>query len=124
MRLLLMAALLVAGTASSAEWVEVVKEKTGSVQYVDATAIQKDGQLRRFWNLRDLKEAAKGGSLSFRSFAEADCETSRMRLLQQEGFLGQMASGQTNGVMTKPTDWMFIAPGTSGDQVLKFVCAR
>ena len=54
--------LLVTATAASAEWVKISENLLGT-NYYDPTTIRVNGNLRRVWQVQDLKERDKDGEL-------------------------------------------------------------
>lgn len=111
------------GTAC-AQWVMVTEGESGNKLYVDPNTIKKRGDLRRYWQLYDLAKADKNGNLSYRSVIETDCKEERMRVLEEDIFRGPMASGEISGSSWSPTEWRYIAPGTTGVVITKFVCSQ
>jgi hypothetical protein len=121
-RLLLPAAVLLAAGAARAEWVKV-SETQFTVGYVDPDTITKEGRLRRYWELFDLKVANEIVT-SWRNFVEVDCEEGQYRLLQVDNYRGRMATGARVGGDNSPGDWIYIAPNTVGSGIVAYVCAR
>lgn len=120
---LIIALLFVSGSAS-AGWVEVGGNE-GTSLYIDPTTFRKDGNLRKLWQLNDLKERHKDGELSRRARNEYDCKNERFRVLSLSTHSEPMASGmilyQSSAESTK---WNDIPPGTLAETVLKIVCAN
>ncbi len=114
----------VSSGAWAQQWVEVSANESGTVFYVDPTTIKKNGNLRRYWTVHNLAKADKDGDLSYRSLAEVDCKEERIRDLQADYFRAPMASGQRSGGLSSPNEWRYVAPGTSGESVMKFVCSQ
>ena len=81
MRIVLIAWLILVATPAWAEWVKV-SESDGLTGYVDPATIRKNGNLRRVWEIQDLKaRGTKFGELSRRVLNEYDCKEERMRTL-------------------------------------------
>lgn len=114
----------VSGGAWAQQWVRVGESNAGNVSYIDPSTIRKDGHLRRYRLHTDLAKPDKDGDRSFRGFMEVDCKEARDRVLQEDFFRGQMASGGRSGGRNSPTEWSDVAPGTSGETHMKFVCSR
>ena len=123
MRVALIALLMLATTPAWAEWVKV-DETDEVVIYVDPATIRKDGNLRRIWEMQDLKARDLDGSLSRRALSEYDCKEERLRLLSLSTHSGQMAMGKIIITVSPSGKWDYAAPGTSGQTMLKFVCTR
>ncbi len=125
MKQLFLALVMVAVSGGAwAQWVEVSANERGTVFYVDPTTIKQNGNLRRYWMLTNLAKADKDGDLSYRALAEVDCKEERTRRLQEDYFRAPMASGQGSGGLSSPTEWRYVAPGTSGESLMKFVCSQ
>ena len=62
--------------------------------------------------------------MSRRILVEYDCKEERYRVLSISGHSGPMAGGETLGSDSSRGNWNYIAPGTIGETVLKFVCAK
>jgi hypothetical protein len=122
MRILLCLLALVAAPAW-AEWVKV-DETDEMTFYIDPAKIKKGGNLRRVWELQDLKQRDNDGEMSRRGLQEYDCEEERSRVLSMSTHSEAMTggkvimSGELNG------KWKYIAPNTVSATVLSFVCAR
>ncbi len=120
---LLIALLFVSGSAS-AQWVKVDWTNDMSV-YIDPTTIRKDGNLRKVWQLQDLKERDKDGELSRRFRSEYDCKNERRRLLSFSTHSEPMANGMSLYQSTADsTQWNDIPPRSVAETVLKIVCAN
>jgi hypothetical protein len=120
---LFIALLFVSGSAS-AEWVEVAESKAGFT-YIDPTTIRKDGNLRKVWEIQELKWRHKEGELSRRARLEYDCKNERRRLLSFSTHSVPMASGMSLYQSTaESTQWNDIPPRSGAETVLKIVCAE
>lgn len=125
MKQLFLALVMVAVSGGAwAQWVKVSETDSGTVIYVDPSTIRKNGNLRRYWGLHDLARADKDGDLSLRGLVEVDCKEERRRSLQEDWFRGPMGSGERSGGSNRLGEWTYVAPGTSGETVMKFVCSR
>jgi S1-C subfamily serine protease len=113
---------LSASGAAAAEWTS--QGSTATVDYyLDVSTMRKDGDLRRVWQLQDMKVTSRSGARSLRALSEYDCRQERYRVLQLDTFSGQMATGSLLATDTSLGAWSFIAPGTPFAHTLKFVCA-
>lgn len=106
-----------------AEWVEVGESDSLSL-YIDPATIRKDGNLRRVWVIHDLKQRDKDGVMSLRGLLEYDCKEARSRDLSSSTHSGPMAGGKMLDSYSSRGNWNYIPPGTTGEAVLKFVCAK
>ena len=122
MKTLLLALLLVTGSAW-AEWVMVARHDTFD-KYIDPETIRKDGNLRRVWEIDDLKQRGKSGELSFRFRTEYDCKQERLRMLSLNARSGPMAGGESIHQSSSEDIWRDIPPRSIGEMVLKIVCAK
>lgn len=114
--------LLLASSGAWAEWVKV-GETDNAVFYIDPATIRKEGNLRRVWNITDLKQRGNLGELSRRARYEYDCKQERQRILSISGHSGPKASGETLG-SEGPTQWNEIPPETVSETIIKLVCAK
>jgi len=120
---LLIALLFVSGSAS-AGWVEVAESKVLSL-YIDPTTIRKDGNLRKVWEIQDLKQRNKDGELSRRARIEYDCKNERSRPLSLTTFSEPMANGMSLfQSRAESNQWDDIPPRSLAEAVLKIVCAN
>jgi hypothetical protein len=90
---LLLAMLAWAGTAWAIGWTRLVQTQTMTF-YVNKNAIEKDGDVRRIWELQDLKAPDPEGVRSRRYLNEYDCREKMHRIGQMASFAGPMASGK------------------------------
>lgn len=120
--LLLSIALLGTG-AAWAEWLRVAENHVlGVTVYLDTANILKIGNLRRVWEIQDLKQRHKEGYLSARYQLEYDCKEKRVKALFFGTYSGQMMAGHTmaSGPSNQSGD---IPSNTSAESVWKRVCA-
>jgi hypothetical protein len=106
-----------------AEWVKVSESDT-SIHYIDPDSIRKDGNLRKMWQITDLKQREEGGVMSWRALHEYDCKEERLRLLSLSSHSNPMAGGVMLGSDDDPSTWDAIPPGSILARVLKRVCAK
>ena len=120
---LLLALLFMSGSAW-ADWVQV--EETDNIYvYIDPSTIRKDGNLRKVWQIHDLKKRHKDGELSRRFRMEYDCKNERYKFLSISDHSGQMASGTILlQNLVEETKWTDIPPKSAVETVLKIVCAK
>ncbi len=122
--LTLVSTLMLSG-AAWAEWVKVADNDFADY-YIDPPSIQKDGNLRKVWQIQNLKQRDKeGGELSRRSREEFDCKQERRRTLSFSMHSESMTEGTTlTNVQTENQPWVDLPPNTVGRWVLKIVCAK
>ena len=122
MRLVLYFLLFLVTAPAWAEWVKV-SEVVSSTAYIDPATIQVNGNMRRVWELQELKERDKNGEISRRALTEYDCKEGRVRLLSFSFHSGPMATGDTLVSNYDPIQWIYIAPASSFETRFKLVCA-
>ncbi len=120
---MLMMLLTAISTGAMAEWVKVSETDSANI-YVDSETIRKDGNLRKVWQIRDLIQRDKTGKMSVRTFNEYDCKEGRTRILSGSDHSEPMGSGRVLAAGSGHNDWDYLAPGTSGATILKFVCSK
>ena len=121
-KLFLVCLLMLAGSAW-AEWVMYSKSEK-STFYYDPATIRKDGNMRRVWELHDLRMRRNNGVISRRMRQEYDCKEERYRFLFVSGHSEPMAKGEILITEGEDNVWDAIAPGTISDEILKIVCAK
>ena len=91
----LIAAILSLLTAHVAaqKWVKYTDDLVWSI-YLDPGSLRKEGEIRRFWMLTDLKKRDEDGVLSRQVQFEHDCKKSRTRILAMKEFSGAMGGGK------------------------------
>lgn len=119
----LLVSLVLSGSAW-AEWVKVANNDFADY-YIDPATIRKDGNLRKVWQIQNLKQRDKeGGRLSSRSRWEFDCKQERSRPLSFSTHSEAMASGTTLMSHSASDQWDDIPPESISEAVLKIVCAK
>jgi hypothetical protein len=118
-----MLALLLASSGAWADWVKL-GETDEATFYIDPATIRKEGNLRRVWEMQDLKQKGRNGQLSFRARTEYDCNQDRIRILSLSTHSELMGSGKTLSRGSHPLEWEDIPPGTYFEAILKIVCAK
>lgn len=122
MQVLMIFALALASSLGWANWV-LVSENDNGAAYVETSSVSKEGFLRRFWELLNLRAPDKDGDWSYRLLTEVDCKERRYRYLQGNYFGRPMGLGEMTGSFNKPTEWSHAAPGTTCEAVVRFVCS-
>jgi hypothetical protein len=121
-KLFLVCLMMLAGSAW-AEWVMYGEAATATFYYDPAT-IRKDGNMRRVWELTDLRKQGKVGEISRRMRIEYDCKQERFRYLGLSAHSGPMAGGEVLVMEGEYNNWRAIAPDTISDLMLQIVCAK
>ena len=121
-KLLLVGLMMLAGSAW-AEWV-MYSQRESVTYYYDSATIRKDGNMRRVWELQDLRKRHKDGETSYRTQYEFDCKQERVRFLAASGHSEPMAGGKTLYSSGEENNWRAFAPGTIAETILKIVCAK
>ncbi len=118
----MLALFLLAGTAlpAAADW-RKMGEVADAVLYVDPATIRREGGYTRVSTLDDLKVAGPGGEISLGFLREFDCKGMRVRVVDAYAYSGPMASGRILGTESGGR-WHDVAPGTTGEDILRFVC--
>jgi hypothetical protein len=122
LHIILTAALVLAAFPAWGKWLNV-GESDRITFYADPSSAKKNGHLRRFLELMDLKERDLDGELSLRALVEYDCNEGRARTLSMSAYTGPMGTGMTLFNISDPGDWSTPLPGTTGDTLLRSVCA-
>ena len=123
MHILLTAVLMLATTSAWADWVQFATSDD-TVYYLDPASIRKRGNLRRVWELHDLKKRDSLGNLSYRALDEYDCDGERYRTLSLSMHSGPMASGQLLRNNDETSAWQHIPPNTIVEEALRLVCGQ
>lgn len=121
MRVVLMMLIMGVAQPAWAEWTKVATVED-AVVYIDAATIRKDGNLRRVWELQDMKQRNTNGMMSSRALSEYDCAEEKRRNLAISAHTGPMASGETIGSFNITTEWVYIAPHSIDSTIFKIVC--
>lgn len=107
-----------------AEWV-LVSESTNAQLYIDPATIRREGTLRKYWKLTNLKVRDKDGDMSWRTRDETDCKEERERFTSMTTFSESMLGGRVTRTADFPNnEWSDIAPGTVMATVMRYVCAK
>ncbi len=122
MRVILTLPLLLAAAPASAEWVKSGESKD-VVYYIDPATIRKEGNVRRFWAIQDMRATNPGGVMSIRALEEYDCAQARFRYLSVSAHSGPMAGGEMLLADNLADEWSYIPPGANSSAIKKIVCA-
>lgn len=121
-KLFLVCLMMLAGSAW-AEWVMYDETETAT-HYFDPATIRKDGNMRRVWELTDLRKRHKDGEMSRRVRLELDCKEERYRFLATSAHSEPMAGGTVLVMLEEEKIWRATAPGTPSSKILLLVCAN
>ena len=97
------------GTAWAMSWTRLVETQTMTF-YVNKNAIEKDGDIRRIWEMQDLKAADPEGVMSRRYLNEYDCQEKMHRIGQMVSFSGPKLSGKPLFEVAEWGYWRKIPP--------------
>ena len=123
-KLFLVCLMMLAGSAW-AGWVMYTKsENEEATLYYDPATIRKDGNMRRVWELQDLRKRHKDGEISRRMRREYDCKQERWRFLGISEHSEPMAGGKVLITVGEDNNWEAIAPGTIDETIFNIVCAK
>ena len=111
---------LIASAPAGAGWLKM-GEVADAVLFVDPATLRKEGAYSRVSTLDDLKVAGPGGEISLTFVREFDCRGRRVRVIDAEAYSGPMATGRILGSESGGR-WNDVVPGTTGEDILKFVC--
>jgi hypothetical protein len=124
---LLMLLLATATGSATADWVKVTT-KDVFTGYADPESIHKSGESVTIWHLRDYNalQAIPGSSgahyQSTKILEECDCKAGRMRILQIQGYSGNMGSGERVYTQSTPTKSEEVAVGSVNGAVWQVAC--
>ena len=95
LRLLLACAGMAVGspTVWAMNWSKLVETQTMTF-YVNRNAIEREGDIRRVWEMQDLKAADPEGVMSRRYLNEYDCKEKMHRIGQMTSFAGPKLTGK------------------------------
>ena len=122
LRFCLAALLLQASIPVQAAWLKM-GEVADAVLYIDPDTIRSEHGFTKVQTLDDLKVAGPGGEISLGFLREFDCKTGRVRVVDAAAYSGSMGSGRLLGSESGGR-WLEVVPGTTGEDILKFVCGK
>jgi len=124
MKKLIFTLLMILSYSAWAEWV-LVSQNDETQIYIDPATIRREGDLRRFWTLTNLKVRNKSGDMSWRSRDEINCKKERDRSTSITTFSESMLGGRVTGNFNYPNgEWSDIAPSTLMSFAMAYVCAK
>lgn len=121
MKYILLISTLMFSAGSWAEWTEVFSAD-GDVIYVELDSIKKAKGLVYYWMIGDNLEPDSSGTLSFKAYAKADCETMRSMALSISTYKLPMAEGDASSTFTPDPKWRSAQPDSVMETTLEAVC--
>lgn len=112
---------LVFSSPAWAEW-EFLGETDNSLFFFDSASIKKEGEIRRVWAVSNTNIKDKGASE--RHLLEYNCKKEQVRFLSRTKFSEPMALGEALEVGNDISNWIYVAPRTVHESLLKRVCAK
>jgi hypothetical protein len=112
-------------TLAQPQWVLVVTATDGDKTYADPSTKKRTGNVVRIWELRDSKNPVVVGGkalYSDRGYFQYDCSEGTRQYLQSAGFSGQMGTGELVGSDNRPSEKLFVAPGSVSEVLLNHAC--
>ena len=114
---------LMMSSVANAEWTKVIEGVDGSTFYVDLERIKKHSGKVYFWWISDYGTPRKSGSISSKSYNEAECDRFRTRTLDYTYYRGPMGNGKINSSNDNPEEnWLYPHPNSTLEHILKAVC--
>jgi hypothetical protein len=108
-----------------ADWKYIATEsESESDFFLDFETLRKDGNVRRIWQLVNLKSGDKTGWGSIRSRMEFDCKNETSQGSSTTSFSGKFADGKVIFQSNTPLAKFDLAPNTVGWILLKEVCKK
>lgn len=120
---MLFPALVALAAPALAEW-EKVSESESASYFIDRATLLSNGNLRRVWQLQNLKQRDRDGELSRRALVEYDCREVKNRTLSLSMHPEPMAGGKPLDAYSDPTSPRNIVPGSSGEVIYRLLCGR
>ena len=105
-----------------ADWIKISENDKASF-YIDADTVRKDGYVRKFWIMHDLKAKEKG-VFTRRARMEIDCNKERSRYLSFTSHSGSMNTGEILFSSSEATEWLDVPPRTADSMFLVFACKQ
>ena len=122
-RIILAALMVSVSFPAIAEWIHAM-ETEDAVWYIDPVTIQKNGHMRKVWQLQDLRRRGPFGEMSRKTLDEYDCKGARYRFLILSAHSEPMAGGKILLSDRNPDGWDNVDPNSVAATKLKFVCSR
>jgi len=110
LRSALLAAVWLSGASAQAMTWTKIGETPEVVLHVNRNAVEKDDEIRRVWEMQDMKIADPDGVMSRRYMNEYDCQYKMHRISQMDSFSGPGLSGKKLFTVEEPGYWKKIPP--------------
>ena len=114
---------LIFSSVSFGEWTKVGESVVGGTLYVDFERIRIHNGYRYFWDLLDNLEPSKYGTLSTKTYRQADCKEFKMKYLQFVFYEQPMGEGSGES-STTDEDWIYPVPNSMNEKIIKKVCDK
>lgn len=120
MKKLIAIGLVLLSTSAWAEWVELARNKLGTVYYIDPATKKTIGR-PRVWTFVVYGNIKSNGTLSYRALHEADCQNEMSRDLSSIYYtdLGTIV----NSIADQPDPWGYPPPGSPHMSLFNYLCA-
>ena len=107
------------------EWKEMGNDPGGNTFYVDFDTIKQHQGYVFWWMLFDLLKPSSGGTISGKVYYQGDCNSFRVKSLNQLYFNEPMGKGTNIGKSKGGTEWKSLSPNKNRmqEKLLKSVCA-
>lgn len=124
MKNLFLVCLMMLTGSAWAEWVRHSIGEDSIIHYFDPATIRKDGNMRRVWELQDLRERGKFGEMSRRMRFEYDCKQERYKSLGFSFHTEPMAGGTVLLSDGERNEWKAIPPDTTAETIFNILCSK
>ena len=114
---------LMFSSPSYSDWTQVTVNVNGNTCYVDFERIRKVDGYVYYWDLTDYLKPTKSGWLSIKTYSQGDCKLFRYKDLSESYHKEPMGRGNGDRDSPKNPKWKYPPPNSSGETVLKTVCA-
>jgi len=98
-------------------------EDVDGTWYLDLGSIEeRDGYVYYWWLIDLVEPLGVGRAMSVKSYRQADCNEFRLKVLKTTAYSEPMGKGTLVSRGEIKDDWIYPAPGSSGEMELKAVC--
>ena len=116
--------LLVLPTVTYAEFIYFDKTNSGDEWSIDHSSIMKKNNFSRMWTMLNYKNIQPTGTMSDKVYEEYDCGEKKFRYLSYIAYSERNGKGDVLYKSDKITNWTFIAPQTTRDNMYKIACNK
>ena len=110
-------------SVANAKWTEVAKSVAGDTYYADLERIKKHNGKIYYRQLVDYLKPLITGTISNKSYNEAECGRFRYRWLNTTFYRGPMGTGEVDGSANNPNkEWQYPSPDSVAEAELNAVC--